>query len=178
MIELGLEKIEMGVWMPLLGRGIGIAVKSGNPLREFLCNQLNIAPEYLENRIQTLLINGQAVDDVGCVEVVGGDVIALSAAMPGLAGATLRRGSYLSAMRSEITQKGGTVPSGGDRPGMVILKLFNMVATEIGPQILSGEFLLTPEDLRDLDARYPHLKLQTRDLSGNDWIEVTIHLKG
>lgn len=47
---------------------------------------------YVEERIQTLLLNGLAVDDPDTAVLESGARLALSAAMPGVLGATLRRG--------------------------------------------------------------------------------------
>jgi hypothetical protein len=58
--------------------------------------------------------------------------------MPGLVGATLRRGGFYSAMRSEISWKAGDGErdEGDGPPGTVRLKLFNTVLREIGPALL------------------------------------------
>jgi len=139
-----------GAWAPLLGGGIGISIPEGVTLKKLLCEQLKIPSDYLENRIQTILVNSRAVDDVDQVYLADGDVIALSAAMPGLAGATLRRGGHLAPMRAAISQKGSAPAEDKSQPGIVVLKLFNLVAKELGPRILSGEIWLKAGDLNYL----------------------------
>jgi hypothetical protein len=136
-----------GTWAPLLGGGIGISTPVGISLKKFLCDQLMIPSDYLEHRIQTILVNSRAVDDEDQVYISHGDVIALSAAMPGLAGATLRRGGHLAPMRAAISQNRTKSAADGHQRGIVVLKLFNLVAKEIGPQILSGEIWLKSRDL-------------------------------
>ena len=136
-----------GAWAPLLGGGIGISAPVGITLKKFLCDHLMIPPDYLEHRIQTILVNSRAVDDVDQVYLADGDTVALSAAMPGLAGATLRRGGHLAPMRAAISQKHAGPTGDGHQSGIVVLKLFNLVAKEIGPQILSGEIWLKSRDL-------------------------------
>ncbi len=136
-----------GAWAPLLGGGMGISTPVGISLKNFLCDQLMIPSDYLEHRIQTILVNGRAVDDEDQLHISNGDVIALSAAMPGLAGATLRRGGHLAPMRAAISQNRTKSTADGHQRGIVILKLFNLVAKEIGPQILSGEIWLKARDL-------------------------------
>lgn len=136
-----------GAWAPLLGGGIGIPIAAGLSLKRFLCDQLMIPSDYLEHRIQTILVNGRAVDDVDQLQIADGDVVALSAAMPGLAGATLRRGGHLAPMRAAISQNRDRPATEGHQRGIVVLKLFNLVAKEIGPQVLSGEIWLKSKDL-------------------------------
>ena len=49
------------------------------------------------------MLDGKPVDDIGAALVQDGSTLALSAAMPGLVGATLRRGGAYSSFRSAIT---------------------------------------------------------------------------
>jgi hypothetical protein len=142
-----------GIWATLLGIGIGIPTTMGISLKEFLCGQLMISSDYLENRIQTILMNSRAVDDVDHAYIADGDVVALSAAMPGLAGATLRRGGQLAPMRAAISQNRTKSVTDGHQKGIVVLKLFNLVAKEIGPQILSAGFWLKGKDLSLLSGQ-------------------------
>ncbi len=142
-----------GIWATLLGIGIGIPTTMGISLKKFLCGQLMIPSDYLENRIQTILMNSRAVDDVDQAYIADGDVVALSAAMPGLAGATLRRGGHLAPMRAAISQSRTKSASDGHQSGIVVLKLFNLVAKEIGPQILSAGFWLKGKDLNLLNGQ-------------------------
>ncbi len=150
--KLDLTPATAGIQATLLGIGIGIPTTVGLTLKQFLCDRLMIAPDYVDNRIQTILMNSRAVDNVDQVRIADGDVIALSAAMPGLAGATLRRGGHLAPMRSTISQAG--TGSGADtrQKGIVTLKLFNLVAKEVGPRILSGEICIKAGDLGYLQA--------------------------
>jgi hypothetical protein len=67
--------------------------------------------------------------------------------MPGLAGATLRRGGHLAPMRAAISQNRTRSAAQGRQEGVVVLKLFNLVAKEIGPQILSAGFRLKGKDI-------------------------------
>ena len=57
--------------------------------------------------------------------------------MPGLVGATLRRGSYYAAMRSEISaaETEGAVEM---KEGTVTLKLFNLLIGQLGPLFLAS----------------------------------------
>ena len=76
-------------------------------------------------------------------------MIALSAAMPGLAGATLRKGGHFAGMRREISQC-DEASCEEQHEGMVTLKLFNLVAREMGPQVLEKGVWVTGEAWRGL----------------------------
>jgi hypothetical protein len=78
--------------------------------------------------------------------------------MPGLAGATLRKGGFFSGLRSQISFTGDREPVSKGK-GRIVLKLFNRVAEELGPAFLEqgvwikgqelGQFILTqPDDFR------------------------------
>ncbi len=145
-LSISIDPANTAAWTPLLGGGIGIPTPLGISLKKFLCGQLKIPPEYLAQRIQTILVNSRPVDDLDKIPIAAGDIIALSAAMPGLAGATLRRGGHLAPMRAAISQHEAKSIAPVRQSGVVILKLFNMVAREIGPQILSGEIWIKGTD--------------------------------
>jgi hypothetical protein len=130
----------------LFGRGVKIKVETGVSIRELLCGQLGIDEAYLEGRIQTVFLNGRPVDDVGTARVADGDVLSLSAAMPGLMGATLRRGGALAAMRGSISYADSQKKTGPGK-GVVTIKLFNMVARELSPGFLRRGVIVTGRDL-------------------------------
>ncbi len=69
------------------------------------------------------------MDNVDKAVVRDGSVLALSAAMPGLLGATMRKGGRYAAFRKDISQH-GDVCGICETPGRVTVKLFNMVARE------------------------------------------------
>ena len=146
----------------LFGRGVRLGVRAGGSVRELLCGQLGVAESYLDERIQTVFVNGRAVDDVNQSRVDVGDVLSLSAAMPGLVGATLRRGGHLAVLRKNISYAGSD--TGDDRGGgTVTLKLFNMVARELGPRLLEHGVIAAGRDLSGpLKAAEPHVKAVER----------------
>jgi hypothetical protein len=154
MLSLSVPKVELSVWMPIFGNGIGFPIASDTRLNTFLRRRIGIQPEYLEHRIQTILVNGRAIDEARQVQLANGDVVALSAAMPGLVGTTLRMGSHLAEMRRDITYSAGAENTKGKQKGVVTLKLFNMVAKEIGPKLLDGPVLLKQKDLQYLSSRF------------------------
>ena len=72
-------------FLPLLGQGFTVKRPAGASVEEFLCRECGIAPDYLRDRVQTVFLNGKAIDDLAAAEVSDGATSALSAAMPGLA---------------------------------------------------------------------------------------------
>lgn len=121
----------------LFNAGIGIPTVVGIGLTELLCQQLGIAPDYVAHRIQTIFLNSRAVDRTEQVTLPAGAVIALSAAMPGLAGATFRKAGLLSGFRKDISHQNRTPSANNGRhETLITLKLFNLVAEELGPQLL------------------------------------------
>ena len=71
--------------------------------------------------------------------------LALSAAMPGLVGATLRRGCLrLFAPGDYFFGRWRDDPS---KEGRIILKLFNLLVPELGPHLLAKGIWLIGEDL-------------------------------
>lgn len=104
-------------------------------LKTFVCGQLGVPVDYFEERIQSLFLDSKPVDDARKALVHDGSVLALSAAMPGLVGATFRKGGQYSWMRRSISHADdhGQDPSA---EGWVTVKLFNMVLKELGPGFL------------------------------------------
>ncbi len=56
--------------------------------------------------------------------------------MPGLVGVTFRSGGPLSVFRSSITHQNEEATPGSPDEGMVTLKLFNLLVSEMGPNFL------------------------------------------
>jgi hypothetical protein len=139
---------------PLLQQGVGVRAGTGVSVRSFLCEGLGLSPDYLETRVQTVFLDGKAVDDLDSARVRDGSILALSAAMPGLLGATLRRGSYYAAMRSEISYHGreDTLPGG---EGTVYVKLFNLLVGEVGSVLLRKGIWIPGMEIGEFLAKRP-----------------------
>lgn len=132
----------------LLQQGFSVKAQVGCSIKSFLCQQLGLSPEYLEKRIQTIFLDGKPVDDVDSAIIRQGVILALSGAMPGLVGATLRRGGLFSSMRSQISYRENRTPE-PIQEGMVFLKLFNLLLTELGPDFLERGVWIDGKDLAD-----------------------------
>ena len=90
----------------LLTPSFRVRAQVGNDLKAFVCQQLGVHEVYFEERIQTIFLDNKPVDDVTKTVVRDGSVMALSAAMPGLVGATFRKGGQYSWMRKAISHDG------------------------------------------------------------------------
>ena len=142
----------------LTGGGFNIRVRTGESVRQVLCGQLGIEPSYFDDRIATIFLDSSAVDDPDKAIVTAGSTVALSAAMPGVAGAMLRSGGHYSPMRSAIShdgssQEGGIAASVQPEETEITLKLFNMLQRELGPGFLSRGFGLPGRAFADLLSR-------------------------
>jgi len=138
----------------LLQKGVRVKAQIGSSVRHLLITQWGLDPHYVDTHITTIFLDGSAVDDLETVLVRQNSHLALSAAVPGLAGATLRRGGYLGALRSQITHPIHEEISSKE-PGFVIVKLFNLLVKELGPRFLGKGIYLPPSDLRQMLNDWP-----------------------
>ena len=150
----------------LLQRGVGIPGGGGLKVREFLLETLGIDAGYVEEKLQTVFLDGHAVDDFDRAVVRPGAVLALSGAMPGLVGATMRRGGYYARMREGITHAEADTVEGGGEKSFVIVKLFNRPLADLA-ETLADRPLLAPADA--LDALDP-------EAAEGDWVRLVVTL--
>jgi hypothetical protein len=129
----------------LLQQGVKIRRRVGCGVEAFLREELGAGPEMIE-KIQSIMLDGKAVDDIGSSLVHEGSVLALSGAMPGLVGATLRRGGAYSSFRSAITYH---EPEKACMPGegWVSIKIFNLLMAELGPGLLRQGVLVNTAEI-------------------------------
>jgi hypothetical protein len=138
----------------LLQEGFLVEAEPGCTIKALLCEQFMVSPEYLEARVQTVFLDGKPLDDVDRTTIPAGATLALSAAMPGLVGATLRRRGYYAPMRSEITYpEQGTRAVTGE--SMVRVKLFNLLGPELAPTFLAQGIWLSGPRLGSFLSRQP-----------------------
>ncbi len=140
--------------LPLLAQGFIVKTKIGYSVQEFLCNQLGLSSDYIEHRLQTIFLNGKAVDNVKTAVIRQDSTLALSAAMPGLAGVTLRRGGAYATMRQKITHK-KNAKNEIVKDGSIVLKLFNLVARDIGPMFLIQGIWISGKNLQGFLRKAP-----------------------
>lgn len=145
-LPLELACNRLSAFFPLLQQGVGLQVTVGRTIKQMLCQELGISPDYVDGSINTIFLNGNPVDQVDGAQIDNGDTLALSAAMPGLAGATLRKGGVLAPFRSSISY--ARPQSCGDAcSGTVVIKLFNMVLKDLGPGLLAYGIVISRERL-------------------------------
>lgn len=151
-LNLTLEKTLIPIFYQLLSKGFVINAQLGCTINELLCGQLGIKDDYLEERIQTIFLDNKAVDDVNSAVIREGSILALSAAMPGVLGATLRKGGRYAPMRMQISQA-KDMPSDLHKKGEVTIKLFNLIVRELGPLFLEQGIRVKGEDFYDIVVR-------------------------
>ena len=137
----------------LLQSGFGLKIRVGMNVEATLTQEFGLSQDHLD-KIQTVFLDGKAVDDLESSVVRDGSVLALSAAMPGLVGASLRRGSYYAAMRSQITAA-ETQDTAVSKEGMVTLKLFNLLMSELAPIFLGKGIWIEKKVFQDFFAVQP-----------------------
>jgi hypothetical protein len=149
---MGAEQI--GDFSSILQQGFGMTAMVPCTVSNLLCDQFGLSREYVSKRITTIFLDGKTTDNIDDAMVRDHSTIALSAAMPGVVGATLRRGSYYSAMRSAITctDKGKT---GASREGLVFVKLFNLLLPELGTEFLKNGIFLNSSELLNFFLHEP-----------------------
>jgi len=138
------EKIQTVKWerrripllYPALQKGVLVRVRLGVSIRSLLCGQLGLDPDYVAKRIQTAFLNGKPVDDFEEAVVGEGAVLTLSGALPGLAGATLRKGGFYSSMRASVSYTGEPGKERG-KEGFLTVRIFNILLPELAPVLLA-----------------------------------------
>ena len=133
-LSLVVENDRISGFFPLLQQGVMIKAQVGCSIQVFLGQEVGVTGATIE-RIQSIFLDGSPVDDLNAAMVRDGSVLALSAAMPGLVGATLRRGGAYSSSRNTITyheDRAQCVPG----EGYVQIKIFNLLMSELGPGLL------------------------------------------
>jgi len=167
------------VFFTLMRHGFMVETQVGCSIKTMLCKAFGLGDNYVEDRIKTIFLDAKPVDDISTASVKDGSVLALSGAMPGLAGATLRRGGRLASFRGPISCR-----SDGKRAvsqdGHIFVKLFNLLVKDLGPILLKKGILIKKEQLEDFFRRQPEdfwlsLKsayLNDQKISLDTWSEI------
>lgn len=134
-IVFTIESSLMSDFYGMLQGGFTIQCQVGTSVENLFLEQLGLDPGIVEDKISTIFLNGKPVDDIGKTTIQEGSVLALSGAMPGLVGATLRRKSPLSSFRQSISA-GNTPVEAKINEGTIKVKLFNVLLRELGPAFL------------------------------------------
>ena len=154
MNEAGIVSVELPrhAFKALLQRGVGIAGGVGSTVRDFLHRTVGIDESYIDGELQTVFLDHQPVDDFDRAVIGPGAVLALSGAMPGLVGATMRRGGYYARMREGITHAGDDAAAGRQGDGVVTLKLFNKPLADLTDILARRTLVVAPGAIEELGA--------------------------
>ncbi|MFP4226026.1 MAG: hypothetical protein ACLFRF_04780, partial [Desulfobacterales bacterium] len=154
------EATRLPVFHEILAAGFHVPAPAGVSIRKVLTTYIGLDARYLEARVQTIFLNGRVVDDFDQTKIKAGDVLALSSAMPGLVGAVFRKESPLSKMRGLAISETETAAAETENPGGIILKLFNQVARDLGPDFLAAGIRVSAAYLRRFLVAHPELVLK------------------
>jgi len=187
-LELNLPATALPGFASLLQHGVLFPIQKPTPLLSFLITLPGFSADYIEENVQTIFINGVAADNLN-QEMVDGTTVALSAAMPGLAGAIFRRQGVHGSLRSKQVTDAPPVQSGA---GFLILKFFNSIATDRVKDLLQNGVLVSGKAFVNFARMRGHLfeppvclKLNGQELSYADVLKkaenlnsVEVRLKG
>ncbi|MCX8110306.1 MAG: hypothetical protein N3D15_03535 [Syntrophorhabdaceae bacterium] len=135
------------VFLTLLQEGVTLKGNIGISVRDAIKEHLGITDEYIDKKVSTILLNGSVVDDMDRATIDEGSVLALSGAMPGLVGATMRTHSPYASFRNVITYKEKNRLS-AVKKGVFQIKLFNVLLEDLGLGLLKKGILVNPERVR------------------------------
>jgi hypothetical protein len=145
---------QLNAFFPLLQKGVTVPATVGCTLKSLLCDQFAIPADYVTNRVTTIFLDNSPVDDLDRTIIQDGSRVTLSAAMPGLVGATMRRGGFYAALRQGISHVMDSGAAAGES-GTVHVKLFNLLLAELGPLVLARGLILEQGELADLLQKLP-----------------------
>lgn len=163
----------LNAFFPILQKGVTVPAIVGCTLKSLLCEQFAIPAEYVTDRVTTIFVDNRPVDDLDRTIVHDGSRVTLSAAMPGLVGATMRRGGFYAALRQGISHvmENGAVAG---MNGAVRLKLFNLLLAELGPLVLARGLILERSELDELLQNLPGKSVDPSDRMSRVLLTVLI----
>jgi len=147
-LQFRLSSKQIPIFFQLLRKGILIDVGAGLSIKELLCEKLGIHKDYLERKTQTIFLDGRPVDDIESAVITSGSTLALSAAMPGMVGASLRKSGYYAQLRKQVSYDNEKI-AGRDRSTPVVVKCFNTIAGDLGSGLLDNGVWIAGKDLHD-----------------------------
>lgn len=133
---LSLDEEQLPNLFLIMQNGFWLKTRVGCSLQAFLTQELGLSNTFIEERIQTIFLDGKPVDDLETAIIKDGTSMALSSAMPGLVGAAMRRGGFYGTLRSSITYQEKETQR-VILEGNVHIKLYNLLMVELGPLFLS-----------------------------------------
>lgn len=153
-VHLVLDRKKIKAFSPLLQKGVNVRIPAGQSIHRLLQAHLGLKPSYIQERIATVLLDGKPVDDLEGTSLEPASVLALSGAMPGLAGAALRKEGELKAFRLSVTHR-EKERSSSSQEGILVLKLFNVLMDELAPAVLEKGIYLPMREGKDFFQSLP-----------------------
>jgi hypothetical protein len=154
-LSLSIQPSLINKFYEILQSGFFVKCRTGISVQALLCEQLGLNPQYVNERITTVFLDGSCVDNIERAVIKEGSTLALSSAMPGLAGATLRRDSVYATLRSSITYEEKGDVCRDDTEGIVRVKLFNLLIDELGPIFLQRGIMVKADEMIQFLKRQP-----------------------
>jgi hypothetical protein len=140
-IEIFSEPEVVSYFYPVFQSGFFFQCHVGTSIEDLLLCQLDLNRAFVEEKVNTVFLDGKCVDDISSASLKEGAVAAFSSALPGLAGATLRRGGAYACLRDSITHQRENRTE-GRRGGLITVKLFNLLMAELGKVFLEKSIVL------------------------------------
>jgi hypothetical protein len=153
-LNLCLARDRIHSFFTLFRQGFMVEIQAGCSIKKMLADTLGLDGSFVEDRIKTIFLDSKPVDDISTACITNGSVLALSGAMPGLAGATLRRGGQLASFRGSISCRSRGENNAG-QGGYAIVKLFNLLVNDLGPIFLKNGILIKKQPLVTFLRRQP-----------------------
>ncbi len=151
-LSMALDPTLLPRFFPVLQAGFLVMARLDESIREVLCGQLGLSADYVARRISTIFLDGKPVDNIDAAVIREGSTLALSSAMPGLVGATMRRGGFYASFRSSITHR-EEGHHGAGKEGLFRVKLFNLLMAELGPPFLERGIYLSHGEVEGFFAK-------------------------
>ncbi|PID41314.1 MAG: hypothetical protein CR981_03655 [Proteobacteria bacterium] len=158
-----MEKMAIPRFATVLQAGFFCSGSAPTTIASLLDELPGFSEEYRQDRLQTVFLNGNAIDSFDQIVTGSPCTIALSAAMPGLAGALFKKESPLRTLRRsalpQVTKTNSDI--------MFHIKYFNDIAIERGPDLLARGVLFRTKDL--------HSFLELRSSLMNSIKQITLN---
>jgi hypothetical protein len=153
-LRLRISSAEKSRFSGIIQKGFGLNTLVGVSIKTFLCDFAGLDPRYIQERISTIFLDGMAVDNIEEAIILEGSTLALSSAMPGLAGATLRRDGIYASLRESITYK-EKASNCRIKEGIITVKLFNLLIDDIGHVFLQKGIIVKSLELQSFFVKQP-----------------------
>jgi len=147
----------------LLQSGIFIHVQPGETIGSLLASLPGFNEKYVRERVQTIFVDGLPADHLAQEFTKKETVLAISAAMPGVAGAIFRKGGIHAALRTGTAKQANAAPQ--QTSLNVRLKLFNVIAKERGEALLARGCFMQSKSLEKFLNYRPRLIKELREIA-------------